>query len=154
MGRRFGRMISTLGLVLILAGCGLPLSVARPTPTPHPARSADPVAMAAKEALHPDPYFDFGLTVQITPQGFHPAVLIAECCKTITWKNLLDTAVTVTFDHQRVSSGQIPPGGTWTFTPPNMQALTYHADGRPDFHGAIQVNQTFESMARTPFTDS
>ena len=115
-------------------------------PTASPASSLDPAARAAeREARSPDPSFDFGFTIQITRDGFHPAWLVASCCQAITWKNLTQEPVSVAFDHQAVKSGPIPPGGTFVFTPQHVESITYHAEGQPAMKGALQVNQTFES---------
>lgn len=145
MRRRIARGLTLLPALLVLSGCGLPVLSVAPTPPPHPGRSADPAALAAREAVKPDPNFDFGQTVQITSDGFHPASLVAMCCQSITWKNLTAAPVTVTLDRLNVNSGPIPPGGSFVWTPPNMQSVTYHADRHPEWHGQIQVNQTFES---------
>ena len=51
--------------------------------------------------------------------------------------------LSVVFDHQKVDSGRIPPGGTFVFTPPNPESITYHAG--PDLPGVLQVQQAFES---------
>jgi len=139
------RLAAFVAVLTILTGCSLPLATASPSPTPQVARSADIPGMDAREAAHPNPDFDFGHTVQFTTEGFHPSILVAACCAPITWQNLTNAPVTVVFDHQLVSSGPIPTGGIWTYTPPTMGSFTYHAVGHPDLHGAVQVNQTFES---------
>lgn len=143
MRREFQRAIVLVAALLALSGCSGFSGLAQPTPTPNP--SANPAAMAAKEAIHPDPNFDFGYTVQITTAGVHPAWLVADCCQAVTWKNLTHQPVSVVLDHLTVSSGTILPGATWVYTPTHVQSITYHIDGQPDLHGAIQVNQTFES---------
>jgi len=131
----------------MLAACALPPAVvALPTPTPHVARSADPAALATREAVKPDPYWDYGQTVQITAQGFLPADLVSTCCLPLVFKNLTSAPVTVSFDHQLVTLGPIPPGGTASYAPPNIESVVYHAVEHPEWtHGKIQVNQTFES---------
>src|SRR5215510_7462356 len=50
----------------------------------------------------PDPNFDFGFTIRITDQGFHPQWLVSLCCKPVTWINDTNGPVKVVFDHQLV----------------------------------------------------
>lgn len=115
-------------------------ATAEPDPTgPLPPRDAP------REAASPDPNFDFGYVVQITARGFHPQWLVSGCCRAVTWKNLTGAPVSVVFDHQLVDSGPIPPGGSFTFTPHNVQSIAYHAGGNPSMIGVLQVNQMFES---------
>ena len=148
--------LAVLVVVLgMLAGCSLPPETSATSPTPHAGKSANPEALAAREAIKPDPYWDFGQTVQITGQGFLPADLVAECCKPLVFENLTTSPVTVAFDHQLVNSGPIPPGGAFTYTPLNVESLVYHAQEHPEWpHGKIQVNQMFESLAGVRFTVS
>ncbi len=147
-GRRLGA--SAVLLWLLLTACTSPASTERSagpstaattaTPSPSSERSA-----AEREAESPDPNFDFGFTVQITADGFHPYQLVALCCQAITWKNLTDATQTVAFDHLLVTSGPIPPGGTWVFVPKNVESISYHAGTKPSMRGVVQVNQSFES---------
>jgi hypothetical protein len=142
-----------LTVMLLLTGCstGAILSV-KVTPSPVAARSA-PTAVASpdgpraapREAVSPDPNFDYGFVVQITPGGFHPQWLVSACCLPVTWKNLTDSTASVVFDHQLVNSGPIPPGGTFVFTPHNVQSIAYHSANDTSTIGVLQVNQTFES---------
>jgi hypothetical protein len=100
---------------------------------------------APREAVNPDPNFDYGYVVQITPAGFHPQWLVSGCCKAVTWKNLTDSPTSVVFDHQLVDSGPIAPGGSFVFTPHNVQSIAYHSGTNSSMVGVLQVNQTFES---------
>jgi hypothetical protein len=117
----------------------LPPTGARPSVVPEVGRDAP------REAVSPDPNFDYGFVVQITDRGFHPQWLVSACCKAVTWKNLTGSPASVVFDHQLVNSGPIPPGGTFVFTPHNVQSIAYHSAGDPAMIGVLQVNQTFES---------
>lgn len=117
----------------------LPPTGARPSGAPEEGRAAP------REAVSPDPNFDYGFVVQITDKGFHPQWLVSACCKAVTWKNLTGGPASVVFDHQLVNSGPIPPGGTFVFTPHNVQSIAYHSAGDPSMIGVLQVNQTFES---------
>ena len=103
---------------------------------------SEPTAETAREARSPDPAFDYGFVVQITPSGFRPAVLVAACCSPIVWINLTDKPNSVAFDVESGGSGPIAPGASWTFTPPNAESLAYHSTTYPSMTGAVQVNQT------------
>lgn len=154
MRSRAGGLIGLLLAVLVSGGCALPPETGA-APTAHPIRAANPDAMAAREALKPNPDFDFGQTVQITPSGFMPADLVGECCKPLVWKNLSGAPVTIVFDHQQVNSGAIAPNGTFVYKPPNVESVVYHSQEHPDWpHGHIQVNQMFESLNYGSFTVS
>jgi hypothetical protein len=103
---------------------------------------SEPTAQTSREARSPDPAFDYGFVVQITPTGFHPAVLVAACCTPIVWVNLTDKPNSVVFDVEAQRSGPIPPGASWTFTPPNAESIAYHSATYSSMTGAVQVNQT------------
>lgn len=103
---------------------------------------SEPSAATTREAHSPDPAFDYGFVVQITPTGFHPQTLVAACCMPIVWMNLTNRPNSVIFDVEPGGSGAIPAGGSWTFTPPNAEALAYHSGIYPSMTGAVQVNQT------------
>ncbi len=136
-----------LAIAVLAAACTSGASANTPTSPPvrpTPSRSAgspDP----NRERDHPDPNFDFGFTIRITDQGFHPQWLVSLCCKPVTWINDTNAPVKVVFDHQSVRSGQIAPGGTFVWKPKNVQSVTYHDAADPSRHGIIQVNQSFES---------
>lgn len=133
-------------VAVFLTGCALPPETVATSPTPHVARSFDLAANDAREAARPDPFWDYGQTVQITDEGFKPADLVSVCCKPVFFKNLTSAPVTIAFDHQLVNSGAIQPAASFSWTPPNMESVVYHALEHPDWaRGKIQVNQTFES---------
>jgi len=152
--------ITALGIVLaatvVLTGCSTtatstgPTPSSRPTPShtasvPGTGTSTEDSRAAPREATSPDPNFDYGFVVHITPTGFRPQWLVSGCCKAVTWKNMTGSPAQVVFDHQQVDSGPIPPGGTFVFTPHNMQSIAYHSASNPSMIGVLQVNQTFES---------
>jgi hypothetical protein len=107
-------------------------------PTPHV--SATPLQFQ-REAANPDPNFDMGHAVHITARGFQPNVLVSPCCDAITFSNLSGKPVTVVFDVLPVDSGAIPPGGSWTFTPPNAESISYHSKDDPAMTAGMQVNE-------------
>jgi hypothetical protein len=109
--------------------------------TPRLSASPSVLTGVAREALHPDPNYDMGLTVDITPAGFHPAWLVAPCCEPVTWRNQTGTAVSVVFDHLLVNSGPIPAGGTWLFKPPHAESIAYHAAENVALRAVVQVQQ-------------
>lgn len=102
-------------------------------------------ADAPGEAASPDPNYDYGFVVQITPNGFHPHWLVSGCCRAVTWKNLTSKPESVAFDHQQVDSGPIAPGGAFTWTPAHPESITYHSGLDPSLTGALQVQQEFNS---------
>jgi hypothetical protein len=127
------------------AGSGA-ASTAATTPTAVVAApSSTPLSAIQREAISPDPNIDIGLLVQITAHSFRPQTLIAPCCQPITWRNLSSMAIAVYFDALQVNSGPIPPGGTWVFTPHNVEAIAYHSLNDPSITGSVQVNQNQES---------
>jgi hypothetical protein len=126
-------------LVIALAACG---STAPATPSP---ASKSPAASGlAREAANPDPNFDYGFTVQVTAGGVRPHWLVAACCQPITWKNLTTAPVSVVFDHLAINSGPVPPGGTFVFTPKNVESIAYHLAETPAVTGVVQVNTPLE----------
>jgi plastocyanin len=102
--------------------------------------AASSTAPSSRPTQRPiDPNFDYGDTVLITDTGFQPRFLLTNPQTTVTWKNQTDHAWTVVFDHQRVRSGTIPAGGTWTWTSPTPISVTYHDADQPSFKGSITV---------------
>ena len=110
-----------------------------PATTPLPTAST-----THDEAVNPDPNFDYGHTILITNAGFEPHWLVSLCCAAITWENTTSSPVSVSFDHQSVASGAIPPGGTFSWKPHNIESVTYRAVEHPSWRGNIQVNQSVE----------
>ena len=134
-----------MALATMLSGCStsdVPASPAAATPAAqHVTAAPTPIDQVQREAASPDPNFDYGFTVQITPGGFYPHVLVAACCQPITWHNLTAHATSVAFDVLLVTSPSIPPGGTWVYTPHNVESIAYHSGVDASVTGAVQVNQ-------------
>jgi hypothetical protein len=101
----------------------------------------EPSGEPASEAASPDPAFDYGFVIDITPTGFQPNVLVADCCHAVTWINLTNKANAVAFTVELPKSPLIPPGGSWTWTPPNVESVAYHSITYPSMTGVLQVNQ-------------
>lgn len=143
-------LVPLLALTACSGGAGAHAATPRPAST-HPVAAAPsttplptPTSQVAREAVNPDPHFDYGFVVQITPQGYHPQWLVANCCAPITWRNLTGKTTSVVFDVQGINSGPIPPGGSWVFTPRNVESLVYHSGFDPSVSGNVQVNQTVD----------
>lgn len=137
--------MALLVTVLTMPACGTGAQQSSAAGPAQPSRSQSPLSAVQREAISPDPYFDFGFMVQITPQGFHPQQLVSPCCQAITWRNLTSAPIAIVFDALQVDSGPIPPGGTFVFTPKNVESIAYHARDNPAMAGAVQVNQNSES---------
>ena len=146
------RLVVAALATLLVVGCG----ATTPSPSATTAPSRTPAATlvpngsfvpdpALREAQSPDPSYDYGYVVQVTPQGFHPAELLSGCCLPVTWRNLTSETVSIVFDHQYVSSPPIPPGGTWAWTPPHIESITYHAGSGLNAGGVVQVQQTTDT---------
>lgn len=97
-----------------------------------------------REASTPDPSFDFGFVVQITPTGMHPHWLVSPCCSDIVWLNLTNRSMTVALDALGVRSAAIPPGGAYLYAPGHAESISFHALNYPVLAGVVQVNQTVE----------
>jgi hypothetical protein len=46
------------------------------------------------------------------------------------------------FTVELTESPPIPPGGSWTWIPPNVESVAYQSHTYTSMTGAIQVNQT------------
>lgn len=158
-GRVLPLVATIASLVVILSACGSGAAAtsspaARPSPSDAAVRGlafitpaaipSEPTTATSREAHSPDPAFDYGFVVQITPDGFHPHILVASCCAPIVWINATNQPNSVVFDVEPGGSGSIPPGGSWAFTPPNVESLSYHSGIYPTMTGAVQVNQISE----------
>ena len=142
---RFLTALVALAGLFLLSGCGTSDAVITPTPSTAHTATPKPLTGPSREAISPDSNFDFGYTVQITAKGFLPHWLVATCCQAITWQNLSGTTTSVVFDHLGVASGPIPPGGTFVFTPKNVESIAYHSGTDASAHAIVQVNQSTES---------
>jgi hypothetical protein len=119
-----------------------PASFAGLTQVSPAATPSEPPGEPTREAQSPDPAFDYGFVIDITPEGFHPNVLVSGCCEAVTWINLTDKPNTILFTVELTKSPAIPPGGSWTWTPPNGESVAYQSVTYPSMTGALQVNQT------------
>src|SRR5437899_2311033 len=111
--RRVAALLVMAAISLSLAGCTTSSAAPPASTSPRPAPSASGTVDVNREATNPDPSFDFGFTIRITAQGFHPQWLVSLCCDAVTWINDTQAPVRVVFDHQLVRSGPIAPGGSF-----------------------------------------
>jgi hypothetical protein len=96
---------------------------------------------AATGSQPPDPNFDSGQTIYITDAGFAPHWLVSIEKLPVVWVNDTDKVQSVVFDHQKVRSGPIQPGESFTWTSTHMVSVTYHNGEQPSQTGAVQVSQ-------------
>lgn len=105
--------------------------------------SGDPVTGAAAPTVVdgglPDAENDIGDLVVITAEGVRPRQLFAIVNRPITFRNDTDANQQVTFVGGQPGSGDIPPGGTWSFTPDASVSIGYSTTANPDQQPAIQV---------------
>jgi len=151
-GRTCGLSLTALVVLSACAGGVADPTASAPPATPAPTSGltsvtpasipTEPSGEPASEAVSPDPAFDYGFVIDITPTGFHPNVLVADCCHAVTWINLTDKANAVAFTVELTKSPLIPPGDSWTWTPPNVESVAYHSITYPSMIGVLQVNQT------------
>jgi hypothetical protein len=73
-----------------------------------------------------DPNFDYGQTICVTSKGVAPVWLVALQNQPVTWRNETSAPVSITFVAGKVTSGPIPPNGTWSYTPKLPLSLAYH----------------------------
>lgn len=155
--QRSGGAAAALALaVLTLAACGS--AATRPAPatsravqvrasaavTPGPLPTLLPDAFT-REASHPDANFDFGLVIQITLSGFHPAEMVAPCCQQrIVWQNLTNAPQSIEMDAFDVNSGPIAPGASYMYQPRTAVSLAYHSVGSPSQTGLVDLTPTQE----------
>lgn len=136
------RWLPTMGLVALLgvwlAACGGGPPASRSKASPVPLRSFDLEGAYSREAQSPSPEYDRGYTV-LLDTTVRPHWLASLCCHPITFKNVTAAPLTVIFDHQPISSGSIPPGGSWTWTPLNPESVTFHVGGDSARQGKIQI---------------
>ena len=144
MRSRLATVIGCIALAVMAGACtsasgartATPTSV-RPKPTPTTARK-------------PNPYYDSGSTVTITPTGFQPQTLIATVKVPLTFVNATKTVEQVQFEHSRGPNGQllrstpIAPGAKWSYTPQTWESATYHSIEQPALRGQIQIQPPAE----------
>jgi hypothetical protein len=120
----------------LLAGCDSAGPVANGDSTPPPVSTQDP---SAREAATAAPAADFGHTVHVTSAGIQPQSLISSCCAPVVFKNETGAPVSIVFFVGNRDSGPIPPGASWSWTPPNPESVGYHLGGDTTKTGHLQI---------------
>jgi hypothetical protein len=96
----------------------------------------------------PDPSFDLGQDIVVSPSGVAPAWLVARVGTPIVFRNETSGIVTVTFADVDASSGPIAAGGIWSYEYPSIISLTYRVTGAVDATGSIQVEDPYPRSSR------
>jgi hypothetical protein len=79
----------------------------------------------AKHAITPQ--VGDGQQIIVSVAGFLPARLYSTPSEPIVWTNLTDQPQKVIFDYFSVSSPEIPPGGTWSWTTQDSESIAYRS---------------------------
>jgi plastocyanin len=143
-----GLLGAALGLMIALAACG-GAAGASTTGTGSPATTPTPAATTPVATNTP--------TVKATPLpghaqvvlivdnsngsfGFSPATLTILPGTTVTWKNMSSAPHTVTSDDgQTFDSGNIAPGGTFTFKFTVAGSYPYHCNIHPYMRATVNL---------------
>jgi plastocyanin len=146
----FGLLAAALSLMILLAACGgaAGASTGSPATTPIPA-AITPVVTNTPVAVTPTikatPLPGLSQTVLIVNNsdgsfGFSPATLTIRPGTTVTWKNMSSAPHTVTSDDgQAFDSGNIAPGGTFTFKFTVAGSYSYHCNIHPYMRATVNL---------------
>lgn len=131
-----------------------PASGPQPAPstgggTVAPAPSVDPLTLPGaydvpETTLGSDPFTGVGQVVTITDDSVQPLGLIAVVGNPLIWRNATAEPQTVVLDNAEGSSGPIPPGGTWSYTPLGTVSIVYHVERDTQTQGQVQVEPYLE----------
>jgi hypothetical protein len=94
-----------------------------------------------------DGWIGLGTRIKITDQGFWPRELFAPMGYILTWTNVSGRIASVHFDNygERVDSGPIAPGKSWSFNATRLAMISYHSTIGTHFHAVVRVQQTGNS---------
>ena len=98
------------------------------------AQKATEAAAAAQEQKE-----KAAVSFAITASGYDPYVIRVFSGGVITVTNRFDKSASVTADRGEFDSGQIPPGGTWSYEPKTPGKFNFHDEGRPYVVGSLEV---------------
>ena len=126
------RVLIAVAVLLAAAGCS---SVVTDRSAAPPATSAHATGCSSI-----DPHNAFGQTVCITKDGLRPAWLVSTIGHAVTWQNETQATVKVVFDAVEGGPGTIPPGGTWKWSPPNPESVSYHVLAGASLHGVVEAD--------------
>ncbi len=143
----FGLLAGAPGLMILLAACGSGAGASTATtPTPvatMPTVTNTPTVVTPTPKATPLP----GLTQVVlivnnsdSGFGFSPATLTIRPGTTVTWKNMSSVPHTVTSDDgQTFDSGNIAPGGTFTFKFTVAGSYPYHCNIHPYMRATVNL---------------
>jgi plastocyanin len=116
---------------------------ASPTPAPAPAnQNTNPAPNPSANPTNPSDQQAAG-AVTIKNMAFTPSQITVKKGSTVTWTNQDSIAHTVTDDLADAggpNSGNIQPGGTYSFTFDKTGSFQYHCTIHPSMRGTIVVN--------------
>ena len=127
-----GRVLVVAAALLVAVGCS---SVVTDQSAAPPASSTQAAACTSI-----DPHNAFGQTVCITKDGLRPAWLVSTIGHPVSWRNETHATVKVVFDAVEGGPGTIPPGGTWEWSPPNPESVSYHVLAGARLHGVVEAD--------------
>jgi len=148
-----GLLGAALGLMILLAACGgaagastsgTGSSAATPTPTT-PVVTNTPAVATPTPTVKATPLPGLSQVVLIVNNsdgsfGFSPATLTIRAGTTVTWKNMSAAPHTVTSDDgQTFDSGNIAPGGTFTFKFTVAGSYSYHCNIHPYMRATVSL---------------
>lgn len=126
------RVLVAAAALLVAVGCSSVVSTQPVVPSSATERSSGCDSI--------DPHNAFGQTVCITKSGLRPAWLVSTVGHPVSWHNETHATVTVVFDAVDGGPGKIPPGGTWEWSPPNPESVSYHVLAGARLHGVVEAD--------------
>ena len=126
MRRLVGPLLLVAAVAIIAAACNGTGSTAYGAPASTAATATTTAATATNAAA-------------IKGFAFQPDVLKVEVGAKVTWTNDDTVAHTVTADTTSFASGNLQPGGSFSFTFTRPGTYAYHCSIHPSMHGSIVV---------------
>jgi plastocyanin len=126
MRRLASPLLLVAAVAIIAAACNGTGSTAYGAPASTAATATTTAATAANAAA-------------IKGFAFQPDVLKVEVGAKVTWTNDDTVAHTVTADTNSFASGNLQPGGSFSFTFTRPGTYAYHCSIHPSMHGSIVV---------------
>jgi len=145
----FGLLAVALGLMILLAACGggagaSASGAGSPAITPTPVATTS-VVTNTPTVVAPTPLPGLTQVVLIVDNGggsfgFSPATLTIRAGTTVIWKNMSSVPHTITSDDgQTFDSGNIAPGGTFTFKFTVAGSYAYHCNIHPYMRATVNL---------------
>ena len=126
MRRLAGPLLLVAAVAIIAAACNGTGSTAYGAPASTAATATTTAATATNAAA-------------IKGFAFQPDVLKVEVGAKVTWTNDDTVAHTVTADTNSFASGDLQPGGSFSFTFTRPGTYAYHCSIHPSMHGSVVV---------------